>query len=58
MSGRQKTYQTELTETESQQLQQLVTARKSSQAEAKRARTYAEAKGLLGVIRESLSINT
>lgn len=38
MSGRQKTYQTELTETESQQLQQLVAARKSSQAEAKRAK--------------------
>lgn len=34
MSGRQKTYKIELTETESRQLQQLVASRKSPQSEA------------------------
>lgn len=38
MSGRQKTYKIELTETESKQLQQVVASRKSPQSEAKRAR--------------------
>lgn len=38
MSGRQKTYRVELTEDEFRQFQQLVTARKSSQSEAKRAK--------------------
>lgn len=38
MSGRQKTYRVELTETESRQLQELVAARKSSQSEARRAK--------------------
>lgn len=38
MSGRQKTYRVELTETESRQLQQVVASRKSSQSEAQRAK--------------------
>lgn len=38
MSGRQKTYRVELTQTESEQLQQVVAARKSGQSEAKRAK--------------------
>lgn len=38
MSGRQKTYRVELTETESKQLQQLVASRKSPQSEAQRAK--------------------
>lgn len=38
MSGRQKTYSVELTQTEFRQLQQLVNARKSPQSQAKRAK--------------------
>ena len=42
MSGRQKTYKVELTETELKQLQQVVASRKSSQSEAQRAKVVLE----------------